>query len=192
MRKKSTVMNKCNMMFNGMDLDPDIIIHKTKLLLNVYREVVWTSKKKTTDLRDYSENTFGKKFDEALLYLINFAPDVTREKFECKVSCLFETKWLIEIIDMAMTRIYDYPIHGQLYHEILTKQYLCALKYSEQEMLEITNVERSIYFDRKKEAVYILSIALWSYAVPHFKGIFNCNIEADNLEIPTFSRLSSD
>ncbi len=190
MRKKSAVMNNCDLMFKGMGLNPDIVIHKTKLLLGVYRTVVWSINKKAEDLYNYSNNTFGKNFDEAILYLINFAPDVTREKFEYKVNCLFETKWIIEIFNMAMDKLYEYPIQGHLYHEILTKQYLCALKYSEQEMLEIINCERSIYFDRKKEALQILSIALWSYAVPHFRSIFNCNINVNNLQIPTKFRLN--
>lgn len=57
-------------------------------------------------------------------------------------------------------------------------------QYTESELLEILNLERSTFYDRKKEAVMLLGIALWGYAIPVFRGIFDA--EGDESEIPEF------
>ena len=97
---------------------------------------------------------------------------------------LFENKWMIDLIDKAMRKVYDYYNNGRLYHEILSKSYLTAFRYTESELLEILNLERSTFYDRKKEAVMLLGIALWGYAIPAFRGIFD--VEGDESEIPEF------
>ena len=33
-------------------------------------------------------------------------------------------------------------------------------------MLEELNMERSVFYDRKKEAIYIFSVCLFGYAIP--------------------------
>ena len=48
------------------------------------------------------------------------------------------------------------------------------------------NMERSTFYDRKKEAVMLLGVSLWGYAIPYFKGIFQIE-EVDMCgEIPDF------
>lgn len=78
----------------------------------------------------------------------------------------------------------EYYNNGRLYYEILSKSYLTAFRYTESELLEILNLERSTFYDRKKEAVMLLGIALWGYAIPVFRGIFD--VEGDESEIPEF------
>lgn len=42
---------------------------------------------------------------------------------------------------------------------------------TERELLELLNMERSTFYDRKKEAIMLLGVSLWGYAIPQFKGI---------------------
>lgn len=56
-----------------------------------------------------------------MIYLENFAPDEARERFEERIRSLFETKWIIELVDMAMLKIREYPDKGALYCEIISK-----------------------------------------------------------------------
>ncbi len=100
----------------------------------------------------------SKNLGRALEYLANFAPETEQEKFSERVNSLFETQWLISLIDNAMAKVFEYPDNGMLYHEILSKQYFTVSKYSEAEMLEALCMERSTYYDRKKEALDILAI----------------------------------
>ena len=71
---------------------------------------------------------YGDSLDGALIYLENFAPDEARERFEERIRSLFETKWIIELVDMAMLKIREYPDKGALYCEIISKAYLNRLQ----------------------------------------------------------------
>lgn len=56
-------------------------------------------------------------------------------------------------------RVRDYPCNGNLYCEILSKCYLTCFKYREPELLEILNMERSTFYDKKKEAVLVFGLS---------------------------------
>ena len=85
-----------------------------------------------------------------------------------------------------MVRVRDYPCNGNLYCEILSKCYLTCFKYREPELLEILNMERSTFYDRKREAILLLGVSLWGYAIPCFKGIFNMKGADESDDIPDF------
>lgn len=53
--------------------------------------------------------------------------------------------------------------------EIISKCYLSRWKYTEDEMINLLNMERSRFYDRKKEAVMIFGIALWGTAIPQYR-----------------------
>ena len=117
----------------------------------------------------------------ALIYLENFAPDEARERFEERIRSLFETKWIIELVDMAMLKIREYPDKGALYCEIISKAYLNRFKYRESEMLEVLNMERSTYYDRKKEAILLFGLSLWGTAIPKLKDFLESAREEEAL-----------
>lgn len=182
-RNNTKAVKNIAKMYEQLGLAQDDIFHKTKLLLSIYRDVVWAT---LSDCNCVNEEIYyyGDDLTDALVYLEEFAPDIERSKFERRVCNLFENKWMIDLIDKAMSKVYDYYNNGRLYHEILSKSYLTAFRYTESELLEILNLERSTFYDRKKEAVMLLGIALWGYAIPVFRGIFD--VEGDESEIPDF------
>ena len=169
-RNNTKAVKNITKMYEQLGLAQDDIFHKTKLLLSIYRDVVWAT---LSDCNCVNEETYyyGDDLTDALVYLEEFAPDIERSEFERRVCNLFENKWMIDLIDKAMSKVYDYYNNGRLYHEILSKSYLTAFRYTESELLEILNLERSTFYDRKKEAVMLLGIALWGYAIPVFRGI---------------------
>ena len=61
-----------------------------------------------------------------------------------------------------MLKIREYPDKGALYCEIISKAYLNRFKYKESEMLEVLNMERSTYYDRKKEAILLFTMGYFS------------------------------
>lgn len=184
MRKVSNVMKQCSLMFKGLSIDRDVVLHKTKVLLKIYRPVVWSVSKRALETHARAEMYCSKTMEEALEYLANYAPEVEQERFSERVSSIFETRWLIELIDHAMNKVYDYPDNGQMYHEILIKQYLTVDKHYESEMLELLNLERSTYYDKKREAIELFAICLWGYTIPSMRGVFGTTNQA--IEIPSF------
>ncbi len=184
-RNDTKAIKSINRMYEQMNLNNTEILHKTKLLLSVYRDVVWATLHGVSEVRE-DIYYFGDELADALVYLEEFAPDTEKAVFEAKVSSLFENKWMIDLIDKAMSKVYDYHNNGQLYHEILSKCYLTAFKYTESEILELLHLERSTFYDRKKEAILLLGISLWGYAIPYFKGIFAVPDEESEVEIPEY------
>ena len=134
-------------------------------------------------------STLQKRWMKALLSdprLALFAPDTEKQEFESRISALFENKWMVDLIDTAMAKIYDYHNNGRLYHEIISKSYLTAFRYTESELLDLLNMERSTFYDRKREAILLLGVSLWGYAIPSFKGIFNMKGDDESGDIPDF------
>ena len=190
MRKESRVMKQCALMYKGLNIDRDMVLHKTKLLMKIYRPVVWSASNRVLEVCESAEIYCSKQMEEALEYLANYAPDTEQEKFSEKVRSLFETQWLISLVDSTMNKIYEYPDNGKIYHEILSKQYLTVYKYTEQEMLEVLNMERSTYYDKKKEAIDLFAICLWGYTIPSMRGLLG--IGEGSLEIPDFFQVIND
>lgn len=170
-RRNTKAIKSINRMYEQFNLKSDEIIHKTKLLLSIYRDVVWATLNESEYISD-EVYYFGDDLTNALVYLEEFASDTDKAELEARISALFENKWMIDLIDKAMTKVYSYYNNGKLYHEILSKCYLTSFKYTEAELLELLNLERSTYYDRKKEAIMLLGVSLWGYAIPYFKGIF--------------------
>ena len=98
--------------YEQMNLDSNEILHKTKLLLSVYRDVVWATLHEADCVKE-DIYYFGNELSDALVYLEQFAPDTERSEFEARVSSLFENKWMIDLIDKAMSKVYDYYNNGK-------------------------------------------------------------------------------
>jgi hypothetical protein len=165
-------MRRFKSMYNGLGLNQADTFHKSKLLLSVYRDVVWATVCKADELRREADALYGHKLGAALTYLAEFAPTQEREQFEDRLSFLFETKWMIELIDSAMAKVRAYHKNGLMYFEILSKSYLAEHKYSETELLALLALSRTSYYELRREAVTLLGIALWGYALPKMRGIF--------------------
>ena len=174
-RKNTEAWSAIHSMCNMQNLDEASLYQKSKLLLNIYRRVCWT----TIGRADYVAEEMclycGSDLDDALIYLEEFAPDVEKERFESKVKTLFETRWMIELVDTAMLRVKEFPYGGDQYFEILSKCYLTKWRYSESDMLDILNMERSRFYDRKKEAIYVFGLSLWGGAIPQLKTFLQEN-----------------
>ena len=102
----------------------------------------------------------GSDVDGALIYLETFAPDEQKARFEARIQSLFESRWMMEMVEGAMSRVYEFPDGGNLFYDILNKAYLWKNKCTESEMLEMLNLERSRYYDKKKEAIMVFGLAL--------------------------------
>ena len=74
-----------------------------------------------------------------------------------------------QVIDRALLRLKRYPDRGELYYEILTKQFIHRFNSTEKELLDELNMERSVFYDRKREAIFLLSLCLFGYAVPELQ-----------------------
>ena len=193
MRKESATIRRCHSQLSALGLDSDAVFHRSKLILKIYRDVVWVLSERVEELQEYAWDLGKQDIDTGLCYLENFAPDIDLQDFEEKVCCVVESRMFVDIIDRALLRLKRYPDRGQLYYEILTKQFIYRFNSTEKEMLEELNMERSVFYDRKKEAIYIFSVCLFGYAIPEMlEKLAPTNFRLNPDKVPTESLLHSD
>ena len=104
-RYNTQVLSNIRMLCRMQSIDEKVLYERAKLILSIYREVCWSTIDRANDVCDTLICTYGDSLDGALIYLENFAPDEARERFEERIRSLFETKWIIELVDMAMLKI---------------------------------------------------------------------------------------
>lgn len=166
MRKESVTIQKCNSQLTALGLDSNAVFHRGKRILKIYRDVVWVLSERAEELQEYAWNIGNQDIETGLCYLENFAPDIELHIFEEKVCCLVQSKMLVNIIDKALLRLKRYPDRGELYYEILTKQFIYRFNSTEKELLDELNIERSVFYDRKREAIHLFSVCLFGYSIP--------------------------
>ena len=86
MRKESKVMRQCTLFYNGLNIDRTTVLHKTKLLLEIYRPVVWSTQNRFNQVCESAACYYSKNLEHALEYLENFAPEIERDKTFRQVS----------------------------------------------------------------------------------------------------------
>ena len=182
-RKNSGAWTAIHSMCRMQELDEDDLYARSKMILNIYKGVCWSTIGRADCVAEDICCYCGTDLDGALIFLETFAPDVERERFESRVKSLFETRWMIELIDSAMMRVKEFPYGGDEYYEILSKCYLCRSRYTERDMLDILNMERSRFYDRKKEAIYVFGLSLWGGAIPKLKEFLKDNPVNDEIGI---------
>ena len=106
-RKDTLAAKSIRKMYEQLNLNQSDIFSKTKLLLSVYRDVVWITLSESARVNEELVY-YGEELDSALVYLELFAPDTEKQEFESRISALFENKWMVDLIDTAMAKIYDY------------------------------------------------------------------------------------
>ena len=157
-------------------VDQSDIYKKAKKLLQIYRDICWDTAEYAEQMQmslPYEYDYCSWDLNSALMYLENFAPNEKRERFAETIQSLFRVKWMVEIVDAAMVRVRDFPLDGELYSEILSLFYLSRFQYSETEMLNQLEMERSTYYRRKKEAVTVFGLALWGGSIDKYRKVMN-------------------
>lgn len=165
-RYNTQAMNSIQRICQIQKLEMDEVYARARLLLSIYRDVCWSAAIRAEELEDNLVCYCSGQLSEALTYLDSFAPQEEKVSFEEKVHNLFETRWMIELVDSAMIKVKEFPYNGELYFEILSRCYLDKFRYTESELLELLSMERSSYYDRKREAIYVFGISLWGDALP--------------------------
>ena len=152
------------------------IYKRAKRVLQIYRDICWDTAEYAEQIQmslPYEYDYCSWDLNSALMYLENFAPNEKRDRFAETIQSLFQVKWMVEIVDAAMVRVRDFPLDGELYSEILSMFYLSRFQYSEEEMLDQLEMERSTYYRRKKEAVTVFGLALWGGSIEKYRKVMN-------------------
>ena len=170
MRKENKIVRKLNVLCIELEFDPKKVFHNTKLLLDNFSDVKWSVEEETDDFYAEVYDIGGQRFGEAFDFFSDFINENARERFKSRFCTVFDSRTMIEYVEKALLKLRDYPDKGELYYNILNRQYFIKMRYQEQEMLESLRLERSVFYDRKREAIALFGIVLWGYLVPEYKN----------------------
>jgi hypothetical protein len=169
------------------------ILHQTKLLLKLYRNVVWSVEANLNDLEVTAGDFGSRRIQDLINYLaFDFEGDLNNNKVGDYLQNVAETKDLILLIDRALIRLKSYPHWGEQYFDLINRKYIIRYAYSDQDLLETMNLTRPTYYRRKREAIHLLGVILWGYILPELKlpiddiksDLANKQIALENLEMP--------
>jgi len=166
------------------NLDYNVIFKKTKLLLGIYKSVCWKSSERAGEFFEQLQLE-SKRLDVALEFLMEYSSELSKDRFMARISSFFKTKWLVEVIDIALNHVYEYPdTYAKMYKEIIKLVYLDYFNNSESDILDILNIDRSVYYVKKKEAIALLGFAIWALVIPKYlhKTKISCQEESDTLD----------
>lgn len=148
------------------------VVHQAKLLLTHYRHVVWSVERDLYDL-DITANNFGsRRIQDLIDYLaFDFDGEVDKIKVGDHLKSIADTSDLVILVDKAMCRLKTYPGQGELYFSIINRKYIIKYEYTDHELMETLDIERTTYYKRKKEAINLLGTILWGYVLPEMRKV---------------------
>ncbi|WP_350342374.1 DUF1492 domain-containing protein [Proteinivorax tanatarense] len=144
--------------------------HKTKLLLSIYRTVVWRVESAIYEINDTAYDYGGRRISE-LVDFLSFELDEydsvkDKRAVEERLMCIAETKQMIEIIDKALAHLKMHPDNGQIYHDIIAYSYINKEKMCDTQIRHKLNLTQPTYYRYKKQATKEMGVALWGYIIP--------------------------
>jgi ArpU family phage transcriptional regulator len=102
----------------------------------------------------------GAGISAALLYLSDLAPHKERQDFEKRILMMFENKTIIDVLERTIEAIRKYPDYGEMYHAILKAYYFDEKRCSDVAIYEGIHLERTVYYQRKREAVLLFGLQI--------------------------------
>jgi len=140
--------------------------HNAKLLLKIYSCAVWNTRDAVDELIYAYSEAYESGDIAALESLVSMYENNSVKQLEGKLRCVAQNKIIMDIVEKSMMRVQLYPMQGELYYTILSKNYFTGYPYTESEILESLNISRSTYYRRRKEAITVFGMSMWGYIIP--------------------------
>ena len=172
-RKNTVALNTIYDMCSAQNLDPKEYILKAKLLLGSYRHICWASLGVCKVASDDDFYVCDENIKVGLDYLASYSPSEEKRNFEKQLKAMFDSSWMVQLVDDTMIQVKEFPDLGDVYFELLSKAYLSKFKYVEADLVELFKMDRSTFYDRKKEAVLVFALALWGTVLPRLRDILD-------------------
>ncbi len=140
--------------------------HNAKLLLKTYSSVVWENANNYQDLICEHSEIYGTPDYSGLEIMTQLGEEKKAKELKEKLMNVAENKIMLEVIEKALIHVKGYPYNGQLYYNIINKNFFMKYKYNETEMLKVLNISRTTYYRKRKEAIHLFGVSLWGFIIP--------------------------
>jgi hypothetical protein len=177
--KNFNALGQLSISYKNEKVINDRLLHQSRLLLEMYRRVVWGVKYSLYDLEATAEEFGSRRIQQLIDFLaFDFEREIDADKIESHLNSIASTHDLIMLIDRALMRLREYPELGEIYFELLNKKYIIKYSYSDQELMESLDLTRSTFYRYKRYATHLLGVILWGYVLPECSdagsGLLRC------------------
>lgn len=160
-RDNTRIMKYINTQFEIMGVDKIEVYNKTFEILSMYRELCWFTKDRLEDVINEISELGNYNLTDALIVLEIFASGEKRRKIRDNTNSLFYTKRLIDIVDKAILQLKKFPRDGDQYYKIINDNFLSSEILPQAILEERSHYTRSEYYQKRKEAIYLVALNLW-------------------------------
>ena len=161
-------------MVNGLDIDD--MLKKAERFLEINHEMSWNrSIYKSRNIEESLVNNVAE-INESISYLKNLDCDDSDVEIEKKLKPLYDSRIMNDILSYTYMKVKDYPYEGNIYFNILSKLYFEMYKISCEDILESCRISRPSYYRKRKEALVLFGVILWSMAIPFLKENINNSV----------------
>ena len=150
-----------------LGLDIEDTFKKTEMLLKIYRKVNWSTNDSFDELNEITYESCMSKSDFEC-YLLTFAPERELGAFESRAVNAMQTRVLMELIYRAAVKLKEYPDNGDVYYSIIDLKYFDRFQYTESEILEQLDLERSNFYRKRKKANMLMGYVLFGMVMPDY------------------------
>ncbi len=150
--------------------------HKTKLLLMLYRKVVWRVEDAICDVNETAYELGSKRIANLVDFLSfdldDFDSIRDRKVIEDRLMNVAESKSMLEIVDKALIKLRTHPDNGEIYFNIITSSYINKEKLTDDQIRKKYHISPSTYYRYKKKAINLMGVVLWGYILPSLRDIW--------------------
>ena len=108
------------------------LYHQTKLLLELYRKVVWSVESSLYDLKSTATDFGSHRIQDLLIHFdLNFVGEMDKSRIEDHIESIAKSRDLVFLIDQALLKLKDYPNGGELFFNIINRKYILKFLYTD-------------------------------------------------------------
>ncbi len=143
---------------------------RIETIFNCYRKAEWGACSKLNDMKLEAAEFGGRRIQELIDCMsLDLTDELTKRRLDNMLISVSQTKVLIDIVDMALERLDDYPDHGELYCKIILNQYIIKHPMSAKQAMDSVNLAHAQFYRRKAEALEMFSYILFDEILPSLR-----------------------
>lgn len=152
-----------------MEKDEKWIFHNTQLLLERYRDVVWSLEVSVFQANINFQSEFGNTIEEFLELSYEAGLDLPSSDVAARIRSINKSRNMLRIIDSAVSLLREKYRNGEecywvLYYTYLSPQQMGTIDEIVGKLSEFfLDFSRSTYYRRKNEGINQLGNLLWGY-----------------------------
>lgn len=155
----------CSIANRHKHIDPKTY-HNAHQLLRIYSDVVWNNAEAYTDVIRECNETYGLQNYKGLEILAEIGEEEKAIELKERLMNVAENKIIIDAIEKALLHVKDYKHNGDVYYDIIYKNFFVKHEYTENDLLDALKMSRSTYYRKRKEAIHLFGVSLWGFIIP--------------------------